>query len=286
MKLLDGKKLAHNLKVALKKEISHIKSLKEEVFLVNIIIGDDVASCVYASSQQSVANEIGIAYELKSLPETCTQEELCSFIKDLNEDKSVNGIMLHKPVPKHIDYGVVANCIDILKDVEGINVVNIGKMILGETNIIPCTPLAVMEHIKSTGINLRGKEIVIVGASHIVGKPLSILLLDEYATVTVCHVGTSEAGQLKNHVSRADVVVAAAGVPKLIPGDWIKDNAIVIDVGINRIDGRIIGDVDFETVCERASFITPVPGGVGPVTVVLLMRNGIEAYKMQKQGRL
>ena len=286
MQLLDGKKLAQELKDQLKAEVDEIK-LKDGrgPKLVNIIIGDDAGSCAYANSQKRVAEYMGIEYELKSLPADCTQEKFCKLIDKLNKDKSINGIMLHKPVPEQIDYGVVANYVDTVKDLEGINVANIGKMILGETNIIPCTPASVMEHIKSTGVNLRGAEVVVVGASHIVGKPLSILLLEEMATVTVCHLGTSEAGMLQEHIGRADILVVAVGVPKLIKGEWIKDGAIVIDVGINRVDGKIVGDVEFEAAREKASFITPVPGGVGPLTVVLLMRNGIEAYKMQKEQK-
>ncbi len=284
MQLLDGKKLAQELKDQLKEEVELIKAKDRKTpKLVNIIIGDDAGSCTYANSQKKVAEYIGIKYELKSLPANCTQEDFCALIQKLNNDKSVNGIMLHKPVPEQIDYSVVANYVDTVKDLEGVNVTNIGKMILGETNIIPCTPASVMEHLKSTGHSLRGLEVVIVGASQIVGKPLSILLLKEMATVTVCHIGTSEAGRLEEHIARADVLVVAVGVPKLIKGEWIKDGAIVVDVGINVIDGKVVGDVDFETAQEKASFITPVPGGVGPLTVVLLMRNGIEAYKMQKE---
>ena len=283
MKILDGKKLAQEIKEQLKIDVARIKKNDgRSPKIVNVMIGDNAGSCTYANSQQRVAEYIGIDYELKTLPENCTQEDFCQLIKELDLDKNVNGIMLHKPVPKHIDYGVVANIVDTNKDLEGINVANIGKMILNETKIIPCTPASVMEHLKSTHVNLRGKEVVIVGASHIVGKPLSILLLREYATVTVCHIGTSEAGKLEEHVRRADVVVVAVGVPALIKGDWIKEGAIVIDVGINRVDGKIVGDVEYEIAKDKASYITPVPGGVGPVTVVLLMRNGVEAYRLQQ----
>ncbi|HOY10057.1 MAG TPA: bifunctional 5,10-methylenetetrahydrofolate dehydrogenase/5,10-methenyltetrahydrofolate cyclohydrolase, partial [Candidatus Omnitrophota bacterium] len=205
-------------------------------------------------------------------------------IRRLNDDPSVNGVMIHKPFPEHIDYQGAANCLDVRKDLEGINVANIGKMLLGETRLIPCTPAAVMEHLKFTGQPLRGKEAVIVGASHIVGKPLSLLLLKEMATVTVCHIATSEAGHLPDHVGRADILIVAAGRPGLIKGEWVRDGAVVIDVGINKVGENIVGDVEFETAKERASFITPVPGGVGPVTVMMLMRNGLEAFKLQTQG--
>lgn len=281
-KILDGKILAQNIRDNLTQEVIELKKKYGRVpKLVNIIIGEDGGSCAYANSQKRVADQIGIAYELIAFPESISQEKFSQKIRDLNASNEVNGIMLHKPVPKHIDYHTVANLVCMEKDLEGINVANIGKMLLGETNIIPCTPQAVMEHIHSTGVNIRGKEAVIVGASGIVGKPLSILLVEQMATVTVCHIATSEAGRLVEHVSRADILVVAVGKANLIKGDWIKPGAVVIDVGINRIDGKIIGDVDFDSAKDKAAFITPVPGGVGPVTVTMLMKNGVEAFKIQ-----
>ncbi len=281
-KLLDGKQLAQAIKDDLTQQVAEMKSRLNKVpRLVNVMIGHDSGSCAYANSQKRVAEQIGIEYELKNFPETISQQDFRQAIIDLNKDPDVNGIMLHKPVPKHIDYHTVANLVGIEKDLEGINVANIGKMLLGETNIIPCTPQAVMEHIRSTGVSIRGKEAVIVGASGIVGKPLSILLVEQLATVTVCHIATSEAGRLQEHVGRADILIVAVGKARLIPGSWIKPGAIVIDVGINRVDGKIVGDVDFDSAQEQASFITPVPGGVGPVTVVMLMKNGVEAFKLQ-----
>lgn len=280
--ILDGKALAQDLKDTLKDEVAKLKEQTGSVpSLVNIIVGDDHGSCAYAKSQKNAAEYIGIHYELEKLAANISQDDLSQCIKKLNSDASINGIMIHKPLPSHIDYGSVANHVDTIKDLEGINVSNIGKMILGDTKIIPCTPASVMEHIKSTGVELRGKEVAIIGHSVIVGKPLSLLLLEEYATVTVCHIATSEAGRLEEHVGRADVVVVAVGKPAVIKGNWIKDGAIVIDVGINRVDGKVVGDVEFDAAAAKASFITPVPGGVGPVTVVMLMRNGIEAYKAQ-----
>ncbi len=284
--ILDGKILAQRLKDGLKKEIELLRQKTGSVpRLVNVMAGNDHGSCAYAKSQKSVAEYVGLHYELKTLAADVSQEDLCDCIKKLNGDDSINGIMIHKPLPSHIDYGRVANYLDTVKDLEGINVLNIGKMIVGATKIIPCTPASVMEHIKSTGLNLRGLEAVIIGHSEIVGKPLSLLLLEQYATVTVCHIATSEAGQLEEHVRRADIVIVAVGKPSVVKGDWIKEGAIVIDVGINRVDGKIIGDVEFDRAVEKASFITPVPGGVGPVTVVMLMRNGIEAFKAQIKKR-
>jgi methylenetetrahydrofolate dehydrogenase (NADP+)/methenyltetrahydrofolate cyclohydrolase len=284
--ILDGKALAQNLKEGLKIEVAALKQKTGLVpCLVNVIVGNDHGSCAYAKSQKNAAEYIGIHYELKVLPADVRQDDLNVCIKKLNDDSSVNGIMIHKPLPPHIDYGSVANHVDTVKDLEGINVSNIGKMILGKTKIIPCTPASVMEHIKSTGYDMRGKEAVIVGHSVIVGKPLSLLLLEQYATVTVCHIATSDAGRLQDHVSRADVLVVAVGKPAIIKGNWIKEGAIVIDVGINRVGDKIVGDVEFDVAQTKASFITPVPGGVGPVTVVMLMRNGVEAFKAQIKTR-
>lgn len=280
--ILDGKLLAEKIKEGLKEDASRIK--KETGCmprLVNIIIGDNPGACSYADSQKKMAAYIGIDYELKVLPQDISQQELNSFIEKINADPSNNGIMIHKPVPPHIDYSVAANLLNIVKDVEGVNMINIGQMLLGK-GVVPCTPASVMAHIKSTSMNLRGKEAVIIGHSEIVGKPLSLLLLREYATVTVCHIATSEAGRLAEHVARADVLISAVGKAFLIKGEWIKKGAIVIDVGINHTEsGRIVGDVEFDVAKDRAAFITPVPGGVGPVTVVMLMKNGIEAFKKQ-----
>ncbi len=285
-KILDGTALAKKLKDELKKEVARLKETFDGVpHLVNVMVGSDPGSCAYANSQKKTAEYIGIKYELKLLPEDTIQAKLISVIKKLDADAGIHGIMIHKPIPAHIDYRSVANYVAPSKDLEGINVTNIGKMMLGDTRIIPCTPAAVMELIRSTGVKLRGKEAVVVGHSEIVGKPLSLLLLAQDATVTVCHLATSQAGRLVEHVGRADVLVVAVGKASLIKGQWIKEGAIVIDVGINKTGSRIVGDVEFENASRRASFITPVPGGVGPVTVVMLMRNGIEAFKIQQEAR-
>ncbi len=286
-KLLDGKSLAAQIKEKLKREVDQLRASTGQVpRLVNIMLGNDHGSCAYANSQKRVAEQIGIQYELVTLPHNISQQDLIDHIKRFNRDEHIHGIMIHKPVPTHIQYRVVANYVDITKDLEGINVANIGKLIVQETKLIPCTPAAVMEHLHSTRVPLRGKEVVIVGHSEIVGKPLNLLLLEEYATVTVCHIATSEAGKLMEHVRRADVLVVAVGKPALIKGEWIKQGAIVIDVGINQVGDKIVGDVEFEVAQKKASYITPVPGGVGPVTVVMLMRNGIEAFKLQTKSKV
>lgn len=281
--ILDGKRLAGEIQRRLKKEVTRLRAeTGAGPHLVNVMIGNDAGACAYANAQKRVADDIGVQYTLTQLSPDISSEEFLEYLKTLNRDPCVHGIMIHKPLPPQIDGGEVANRLDPIKDVEGINITNIGRMLLGDTALVPCTPAAVMEHIASTGVPLRGKEAVIVGASDIVGKPLSLLLLQEMATVSVCHIATSEAGRLIEHVGRADILVVAVGKAGLIKGKWIKPGAIVIDVGINSLGNRIVGDVEFETARQRAAFITPVPGGVGPLTVVMLMKNGLSAYKLQK----
>ena len=286
-RILDGKTLAEQIKKQLKDEVGIIcNETGCAPLVVNVMIGDSHAACAYANAQKKAADYIGIQYRQDILDENIPVEGFISHIQELNEDKKVHGLLIQRPVPGHIDYYAAANRVDVLKDLEGINIVNIGKMLLGETKMIPCTPAAALEHIKSTGLELRGKEVVIVGHSEIVGKPLSLLLLREMATVTICHIGTSEAGRLAEHVARADILVVAVGQPGLIKGEWVKKGAVVIDIGINRVDDKIVGDVEFDTAQQRAAYITPVPGGVGPVTVVMLMKNVIEAFRIQNKKGL
>ena len=280
--ILDGKILAKNLKEQLKQDIARMKQETTGVpHVVNLMIGRPAESLAYAASQQRVAQELGISYALKHLLENMTQPELLGVIQKLNKDSKVHGIMIHKPFPAQLNYQEAANAIAIEKDLEGINVANLGRMLLDDMTLVPCTAAAAMEHIRATGVALRGKEAVIVGVSEIVGKPMMLLLLKERATVTLCHRGTNEAGKLVEHVGKADIVVVAIGKPEMVKGEWIKKGAIVIDVGINQVNNKLVGDVEYETAKERAGFITPVPGGVGPVTVVMLMRNVVAAYKRQ-----
>ncbi len=284
-KILDGKALAQKLKDDLKKEVERLKKDFGAVpRLVNIMVSADPGAISYANSQKKTAEYIGLKYELQNFPADITQPKLSDVIKKLNADTSVHGIMAYKPLPKHIDFKAIANAIAPAKDLEGINATNMGKMVLGEAHIVPCTPGAVMEHIRATGVSLRGKEAVVVGRSEIVGKPLVLLLLAQNATVTVCHSATGTE-KLSEHVGRADILVVAVGKAAFIKGEWVKRGSIVIDVGINKVGERIVGDVAFETASQRASFITPVPGGVGPLTVIMLMRNGIEAFKIQQEAK-
>ena len=281
-RILDGRALSQRIKDDLKEEVAKLKGLYGNMpSMVNIIAGNYHCACAYANAQKKAAEYIGVGYELVHLPEDATQEEIVKYIEKVNGNSNIHGIILHKPVPEHINYRFIADHIAPEKDLEGINVNNIGKLILGKQGIMPCTPASVMEHIRLSGIDIRGKEAVVIGHSEIVGKPLSLLLLREFATVTVCHIATSEAGMLTRHINRADILVSAVGKPSFIKGEWIKEGAVVIDVGINRIASKIVGDIEFETACRRASYITPVPGGVGPVTVVMLMRNLINAFKEQ-----
>ena len=280
-KLLDGKALAGILKENLKKEIDEIKVRTGLVpVVVSILTGDDPSAVSYADSQKKTAESLGIDYRLENLPTSVSQQELTELINDLSADTRVHAILINKPLPSHIEYGAIANCVTDIKDIEGLNTTNIGKMVLGKTKLFPCTAAAVMEHLRFAQVPLRGKEVVVIGRSEIVGKPLFLLLLAANATVTVCHSAT-DPDKLVEHVRRADVVVVAIGKAGFLKGDWVKPGAVVIDVGINRVDGKIVGDVEFGSVSKVAGAITPVPGGVGPVTSVMLMNNALQAFKQK-----
>jgi len=276
--LLEGKIIAAEIKEKLKQEIA---SLGKKPVLASIIVGENAGAESYCKSQAKTAEGLGIEYRLERLPADINQQGLIDFIKKLNNDASVNGIIIQMPLPKQIDYKSISSFISPDKDIEGMHPENLGKVLMGKAKIAPCTASAAFALIEATGVNLYGKEVVIVGHSEIVGKPLSLLLLEKFATVTVCHIGTSDAGKLVEHVKKAEILVVAVGKADLIKGEWIKEGAIVIDVGINRINDKIVGDVEFEEAASRASYITPVPGGVGPLTVTMLMRNLVEAAKLQ-----
>ena len=278
-KLLEGKPLAEKIKEVIKLEVT---SLKSKPVLASVLVGDDPSAVVYAKSQAKTAQDLGIIYKLYQLDRNITENALIDFILNLNADKTVNGIIVQMPLPENIDYKKVSELISPIKDVEGMHPTNVGKILFGRARLVACTADAVMELLNSTGVDLYGKEVVVVGHSEIVGKPLMLLLLEKLATVTVCHIGTSDAGKLEEHVRQAEVLIAAVGKASLIKGEWIKEGAIVIDVGINRVNDKIVGDVDFEVAQKRAAFITPVPGGVGPLTVAILMRNLLEAVKLQQ----
>ena len=295
MKLLQGKPIAVRIKEDLKKQI---QELDLKPVLASIQVGENAGAQAYARSQKKTAESLGIEYKFHKLNQDTKEKELIDLIQKLNDHKAVNGIILQMPLPAQIDYKKMSNFILPQKDVEAMHPVNMGKIIfgtstvlsangkqsrvIGQAKILPCTPAAVMELLKETGMDLYGKEAVIVGHSEIVGKPLSLLLLEKFATVTVCHIGTSQAGRLDEHVRNAQILIVAVGKAGLIKGEWIKQEAVVIDVGINRVGDKIVGDVEFEEAAKRASWITPVPGGVGPLTVTMLMRNVVQAAKLQK----
>ncbi|MCM8795425.1 MAG: bifunctional 5,10-methylenetetrahydrofolate dehydrogenase/5,10-methenyltetrahydrofolate cyclohydrolase [Candidatus Omnitrophica bacterium] len=278
-RLLVGKPVAQKIQEEIKKEI---KMLLSRPVLVSIMVGDNASALAYINAQKKVAQDLGIEYQLHKLGTETKETTLIETIKKLNTDHSVNGIIVQMPLPVQIDYKKISQFIHPQKDVEGINPLNMGKIVFGQAEILPCTAAAVMELLNQTDIDLYGKEVVVVGHSEIVGKPLALLLLDKFATITVCHIATSEAGRLEDHVKSADVLVVAVGKANLIKGDWIKEGAVVIDVGINRVGEKIVGDVEFEEAERRASYITPVPAGVGPLTVTMLMRNLLRATKLQQ----
>lgn len=273
--LIDGKELSKQMRIEIKKEIEKLEGTPK---LVVVLVGEDPASQVYVSSKEKYAGRVGMASEVIKLPETTSEDELLSIVDKLNNDVTVNGILVQFPVPKHISQDKIMNKIAPQKDVDGLTQVSIGKLVAGIDGLTPCTPAGVIKMIKSTGIEISGKNAVIVGRSLLVGKPVAMMLLKENATVTMCHSRTND---LKAEVSRADIVVAAVGIPNFIKGDMIKDGAVVIDVGINRVEKKLVGDVDFETAKEKASYITPVPGGVGPMTIAMLLQNTLTAYKAQ-----
>lgn len=243
--------------------------------LAVIIVGDDPASKVYVNNKKKACAEIGIYSEEYALPAETTQDELLALIDKLNNKDDISGILVQLPVPKHIDEETIINAISPKKDVDAFHPVNVGKIMVGNYDFVPCTPAGVMELIKESGIDVAGKECVIVGRSNIVGKPQAMLLLHANGTVTICH---SKTKNLKEVTKRADILVAAVGIPEMITGDMIKEGAVVIDVGINRIaPKKLVGDVHFESVEKVAGAITPVPGGVGPMTIAMLMRNTLKA---------
>lgn len=277
--IIDGKKIAAEIKEKIAAEIAQLKEKGISAGLAVVIVGDDPASRVYVDLKKKNCAETGIYSEEYALSAETTEEELLKLIDKLNHKKEINGILVQLPLPKHIDENKVIEAISPEKDVDAFHASNVGKIMIGDYNFLPCTPSGCMELIASTGIDLTGKECVVVGRSNIVGKPMAMLLLHKNATVTICHSKTAD---LKETCRRADVLIAAVGVPKLIKKDMVKEGAVVIDVGTTKMpDGKLCGDVDFEEVKNVASYITPVPGGVGPMTRVTLLQNTLTATKVQ-----
>lgn len=273
--IIDGKQLAKEKRENLKMECDKLKEKGINPKLAVIMVGDDKASQVYVKNKSKACNEIGIEFEEFLLKDNIEQSELIDLIKKLNNDKQIHGILLQSPIPNHLDINEAFRTITPEKDVDGFNPVNVGKLCLNQDTFVSCTPYGIMKMFEKYDIDLTGKNVTIIGRSNIVGKPLIQCCLNKNATVTVCHSRTKD---LKQHTQNADVVIAAIGKSKFITADMIKQDAVVIDVGINRgEDGKLTGDVDFEKVSEKASFITPVPGGVGPMTIAMLMNNVIKA---------
>ncbi|MCC8161227.1 MAG: bifunctional methylenetetrahydrofolate dehydrogenase/methenyltetrahydrofolate cyclohydrolase FolD [Oscillospiraceae bacterium] len=275
-----GKEVSARIKSELKIEVEELKKQGINPGLAVIIVGEDPASQVYVRNKERACEECGIYSEKYALPEETTQEELLKLIDELNRKESISGILVQLPVPKHIDEKTIINAIDPNKDVDAFHPVNVGKIMVGNYDFVPCTPAGVMELIKESGIDVCGKECVIVGRSNIVGKPQAMLLLHQNGTVTICH---SKTKNLAEKTKKADILVAAVGIPNFIKGDMIKEGAVVIDVGINRLENKkLCGDVEFETAEKVAGAITPVPGGVGPMTIAMLMKNTVKAARVNK----
>ena len=279
-KIIDGKQISLDIKKELKEKVAKYKEQGIEITLVVVKVGNDPASAVYVRNKEKACEYVGINSKTLALPEETTEEELLNVVKELNEDKNVNGILVQLPLPKHIDESKVLLTIDSTKDVDGFHPVNVGKMVIGEDTFLPCTPAGIIEMIKRTDIDIEGKECVVIGRSNIVGKPMAMLMLKENATVTIAHSRTKD---LKEVTKRADIIVAAIGKAKFVTADYVKEGAVVIDVGMDRDEnGKLCGDVDFESVSKVASAITPVPGGVGPMTVTMLLVNCLRSVEQNK----
>jgi len=286
-KIIDGKQIAADIRAELKTEVAALKEKGVVPGLGVILVGADPASQSYVSAKEKACGDIGIYSDDNRLPEDTTQDELLSLVERMNQDPKINGILVQLPLPKHIDESAVLLAIDPDKDVDGFHPMNVGKMMVGEEAFLPCTPHGVVQMLKRSGVETSGAHVVVVGRSNIVGKPLANMLLQKKdganATVTLCHTRTRDLGF---HTRQADIIIAASGWPNTITADMVKDGAVVIDVGVNRVEDpsrergyRLVGDVDFDAVKEKASMITPVPGGVGPMTITMLLYNTVESAK-------
>ena len=277
--IIDGKALAKKTRENLKIECDELRKKGITPKLAVIMVGNNPASKVYVRNKSKACNEVGIEYEEYLLEEDISQEELLELINKLNKNKEINGILLQSPIPQHLNINEAFKAISDLKDVDGFNPISVGKLCIGEDTFVSCTPYGVIRMFEEYNIDLTGKDVVILGRSNIVGKPLIQCCLQKNATVTVCH---SKTKNIKEHTKRADVIIAAIGKSKFVTADMVQDGVVIIDVGINRgEDGKLTVDVDFENIEKKASYITPVPGGVGPMTIAMLMNNVIKATKEQ-----
>lgn len=275
--IIDGKMISAQIKEEMKAEVSALKERGISVGLAVVLVGEDPASKVYVGNKKKACEALGIDSYEYILPENTSEDELLTLVEKLNADKNVDGILVQLPLPRHLDEKKVINAISPSKDVDAFHPVNVGKIMIGDYTFAPCTPAGIIELIERSGISLEGKSCVVIGRSNIVGKPMSMLLLHKNATVTICHSRTKNLAEV---VKCADIVVAAVGRAKFVTADMVKEGAVVIDVGINRMEnGKLCGDVDFEAVAPKCSYITPVPGGVGPMTIAMLMKNTVAAAK-------
>ena len=279
--IIDGKALAQKIRMNLKEEVKVLKTKGINPKLAVIMVGNNPASKVYVKNKSKACEEIGVDYEEFLMNENTTMEELLDLIDELNNRKDINGILLQSPIPSHLDINKAFNKIDYKKDVDGFHPINVGKLSIGQDCFVSCTPFGVTKMLEEYNIQVQGKNVVILGRSNIVGKPLIQCMLQKNATVTVCH---SKTENLKEITKNADILIAAIGKAKFVTQDMVKDGAVIIDVGINRTEeGKLVGDVDFENVQEKTSYITPVPGGVGPMTIAMLMENVVKAAKGSKK---
>lgn len=278
-KIIDGKAVSLAVKDRVKEETARLKEQGIEIGLAVVIVGNNPASRVYVNNKKKACEYVGFVSREYALPEETTEEELLKLVNDLNNDDAINGILVQLPLPKQINETAIINAINPEKDVDAFHPVNVGKIMIGDFNFLPCTPAGVMELIASTGETVSGKECVVIGRSNIVGKPMSMLLLHQNGTVTICHSRTQN---LADVCRRADILVAAVGKANFVTADMVKEGAIVIDVGMNRLDnGKLCGDVKYDEVSEKAGYITPVPGGVGPMTIAMLMQNTLTSAKIK-----
>lgn len=279
MQIIDGKKVSAEVKAQVAKETEELKKQGITPGLAVVIVGDDPASRVYVNNKKKACELVGFKSEEYALPASTTQQELLDLVRKLNDKKDINGILVQLPLPKHLDEKQVIEAINPIKDVDAFHAVNVGKIMIGDYDFLPCTPAGVMEMLSYYNIPVSGKHCVVIGRSNIVGKPMAMLLLHQNGTVTICH---SRTRNLKEECLKADILVAAVGIPKFVKADMVKEGAVVIDVGMDRDEnGKLCGDVDFENIKDKTSYITPVPGGVGPMTIAVLMKNTLKACRLQ-----
>lgn len=282
MSLIDGKKLAKEIRETIGQEVQQLKKQSGKVpGLATVLVGEDPASAVYVRSKNKICKELGFVSLEHTLPEDTQEKDLLALVDELNRNEAISGILVQLPLPKHIDAIKILEAIDPAKDVDGFHPVSVGRLMMGTAVLAPCTPSGIIEMLDRYGVEIEGRHAVVLGRSNIVGKPVALLLLHRNATVTLCHSRTQD---LPSVTRSADILIAAVGRPNMVTKDMVKEGAVVIDVGINRVDGKLVGDVDFDEVEPKASLITPVPGGVGPMTIAMLMANTLKAFKAQSQN--